>query len=581
MRLCGKCLNHGHRIHEIGMHVIKCTYKTCQCDKCAARVQTEVVKTVVKTNSIAEPIKDSIVAIVNGNNGVVAADNNNVSVQLPTTRDTCTTTLETRAIQKARQLSSRLAKYDVSDDVLRTAVLYAVLKQNNLNIDDTIDKLYEARTLITESIVSEHFGSNESNDDNDSSSDESVGQLDIPCILRNPSHTGVQKARKSFPKQRPPKPVITEKTCDRNGNHINGNNSLTIKTPMPSVKTNEPILANSSFISTTTATTSSSKLLPNNILTNRSQTIISDISTNKTSLNITISNNNPVITSHLNRSPIDVRPKPIVLGSTLIPMNPNQSTYMFMPVVTNTTVSTNNENTHHIPVPKQTSTSVTLIKPTFLTSRPKTTQSLHKMSSPINRSTGNRILLPKEPLTTGPTSHKLIRLSTPSQTTTGITSQQKTINPVFQKFSTPSPIMGSNNTTNCLRNYRKSPVVQNRNELINNQKDKLCAKIITPEAALAAISAITTSRRPIGDEYILPDGVDDGIEEEPNSNDLKHSKSSLLLSNHRKTDISSLLSSDSSYHESIPSTSKQFNSILIPNRVLANKHKEIVVIDID
>jgi hypothetical protein len=110
-------------------------------------------------------------------------------------------------LEAVKCFADRLSKTDISENNLRTCVLYALLKNNDFCIEETKRKLLEARTAITESLVLplkkfNHFNSNSNKTDNNRSNDSvsyQNGEYSVPH-KRFCSESNRSTARKSFPK---------------------------------------------------------------------------------------------------------------------------------------------------------------------------------------------------------------------------------------------------------------------------------------------------------------------------------------------------------------------------------------------
>jgi hypothetical protein len=169
---CENCLNHGLKIGLTKDHKKSCGFIDCKCEKCSN----------VKNNEDNEKI---ILRKLNQRNDL---NKKLVSKSLQTEfppRD---------PLEAVKCFAEQLSKSDISENNLRTCVLYALLKNNDFSIEETKRKLLEARTAITESLVLplKKFNSNHST--SFQNEEYSVPQKRF-CSESNRS-----TARKSFPK---------------------------------------------------------------------------------------------------------------------------------------------------------------------------------------------------------------------------------------------------------------------------------------------------------------------------------------------------------------------------------------------
>lgn len=185
---CELCLNHGLKTHFSAEHQLNCPFIECKCDKCSdslvinednqivLRELNSIMKTVNKTNQISNNTKQIV--------------EKSSQTDFPA-RD---------PLEAVKTFADNLSNTNISDNDLRTCVLYALLKNNDFSIEDTRRKLLESRTAITESLVlplktRNHLNTNHSCKRSfTSNGDSSVPQKKL---------FSESTAKKSFPKSSP------------------------------------------------------------------------------------------------------------------------------------------------------------------------------------------------------------------------------------------------------------------------------------------------------------------------------------------------------------------------------------------
>ncbi len=196
---CELCLNHGLKIGLTIDHQMNCRFIDCKCEKCSnLQIINEDNHQMIlrKLNSIVNQTND-----LNKNKSKVLVEKS-LQTDFPP-RD---------PLEAVKSFADQLSKTDISENNLRTCVLYALLKNNDFSIEETKRKLLEARTAITESLVlplkkfnhfnTNCFNSNYNQSDNNRSNDSMSyqnGEYSIP-LKRFCSESNRSTARKSFPK---------------------------------------------------------------------------------------------------------------------------------------------------------------------------------------------------------------------------------------------------------------------------------------------------------------------------------------------------------------------------------------------
>lgn len=136
---CDKCFNHGFRFNVSSNHRNTCPLSNCQCLKCQIVAQ----KSDNNSNGVTATSEEAI-AGPSGESCSKSVEN-------------CPK-LEDNPLKAVQDLAQKLSKYEISTEDLETCVLYAVLKNNDLDINEAKRQLCESRTAIAESLVSSYFG---------------------------------------------------------------------------------------------------------------------------------------------------------------------------------------------------------------------------------------------------------------------------------------------------------------------------------------------------------------------------------------------------------------------------------------